>query len=197
MMQFAAGGLDHLARHRLAVLRLLDHRLYRFLRIVPRPHVKWHDVSLPVGVQLSDVNDRQFADYVEFDDASFINPVFQLAVSLFPNRYFPELLGMTLFYEWEASISLLPVICLLEHRQVAIDASFFKLHVEVDNTHTGHGALAKRAVQDYLCEVATQEKRQFQALWRRIWNGYAAFATTGTQLTRCDPAKKCKGWLNL
>jgi hypothetical protein len=108
--------------------------------------------------------------------AAFIQPVFQLAVGLFPDEFFPELLGMTLYLEWEATPTLTPTV--RHYRQRGIDPHFYALHVAIDNITAGHGFLAKEAVKLYL-ERTEQEGGSVPDIWNRIWNGYVTWATGG------------------
>jgi hypothetical protein len=62
-----------------------------------------------------------------------------------------------------------------------IDPHFYELHVAIDNTSAGHGALAKQAIELYLEQVGRQGgDLQVQSQWKRIWNGYVTWATLGT-----------------
>ncbi|MBD2383912.1 iron-containing redox enzyme family protein [Cylindrospermum sp. FACHB-282] len=112
-------------------------------------------------------------------DSAFTNPTFQLAVSQFPKTFFPELIGMTLYLEWESTPSIAPLVKILERRD--INPQFFSLHVAIDNPSSGHGAIAKQAVERYLDEIRQSSgEKEVQEQWRRIWIGYVTFATTGT-----------------
>jgi len=111
--------------------------------------------------------------------SGFENPVFQMSVGLFPQDFLPELLGMTLYLEWEATPTLTPTVRMLEGRK--IDPHFYRLHVAIDNIASGHGALAKQAVKLYLDDAAEKGgDLAVQAQWARIWNGYVTWATTGS-----------------
>src|SRR5919202_6084042 len=62
-----------------------------------------------------------------------------------------------------------------------INPQFYRPHGGIDHAPDGHGAKAKHAVKLYLDEVrATSGEHTAQEQWRRIWNGYVAFRTTGT-----------------
>ncbi len=104
--------------------------------------------------------------------------MFQLSTGLFPGEFFPELLGMTLFLEWESTPTLAPMVRMLAARH--INPHFYRIHVAVDNTVGGHGALAKEAVKLYLKQKREEGgERLVQASWRRIWRGYVTWATIG------------------
>jgi hypothetical protein len=80
-------------------------------------------------------------------ESSFTLPLFQLVVSQFTDQFLPELLGMTMMFEWE-SVELATTARLLEH--FGLDSTYYRLHVAIDNADVGHGAIAKRAVKRYL-----------------------------------------------
>ncbi|MBC2807002.1 iron-containing redox enzyme family protein [Rhizobium ruizarguesonis] len=130
-----------------------------------------------LGALLPAVNSREYAEHSALSESTFIRPVFELAISTFTKDYLPELLGMTLFLEWEA-LSLVPAIRQLDY--FGIDSQFYRMHVGIDNAMDGHDAKARDAVIAYLDRVledggSTAQQEQ----WRRIWRGFVAFATTG------------------
>lgn len=130
-----------------------------------------------LGVKLPAVSSRAYADNPDIDESWFIGPVFQLAISLHSEAFFPELLGMTLFLEWEV-LSLVPGVKGREY--IGIDAQFWRMHVGIDNASHGHGAMARQAVELYLDEVLKDSGEvAMQAEWKRIWRGFVAFATAG------------------
>jgi hypothetical protein len=131
-----------------------------------------------VNVDLPDIISEEFYK-LDLLPSAWSNPVFQLSVGLFPQEFFPELLGMTLYLEWEATPTLTPIVKSLEERK--IDPHFYRLHVAIDNVASGHGAMAKRAIKLYLDKIQEQGgDRAVQHHWTRIWNGYVTWATEGT-----------------
>src|SRR4029079_11405989 len=57
---------------------------------------------------------------------------------------------------------------------------FYEMHVAIDNASTGHGAMARQAIELHLEQIRVEVSEQaMQAEWERIWTGYVAFATTG------------------
>jgi len=135
------------------------------------------DTLKSVNVYLPDMFTRAYADDPRFDDSAFEMPVFLLAISQFAQAYLPEILGMTLQLEWEA-VSLVPIVDTL--RALGIDPIYYVLHVGIDNAASGHGALAKQAVEIFLDEVrANLGEAAMQEAWTRIWTGYVAFGTSG------------------
>jgi hypothetical protein len=128
-----------------------------------------------VGVHTAPVGSADYARDDTLLESAFTVPLLELVVSQFTEDFFPEILGMTLYLEWE-SVELATTANLLRHHK--IDPGYYSLHLAIDNAEAGHGALAKRAVKRYLAMFHNEEQRQAQ--WRRIWDGYVAFRTTGT-----------------
>ena len=130
-----------------------------------------------LGFYLPPITSREFLSR-DFLPSAFIGAVFQFCVSLFPEEFFPELLGMTLYLEWEATPTLTPVVRRL--RKKNINPHFYSLHVAIDNITAGHGFLAKDGIKLFLAakenEVGTSG---VQSLWNRIWRGYVTWATLG------------------
>jgi hypothetical protein len=131
-----------------------------------------------VDIWLPDIRTREYAENPDLLDSAFTVPLFQLVVSEFSQAFFPELLGMTQYLEW-SSVELRNMVLLNDYFD--IDSHFYEMHVAIDNAATGHGAMARRAVESYLEQVRTDlGEDAMQAQWQRVWNGYVAFATTGT-----------------
>ena len=132
-----------------------------------------------VGIYLPPMNSRQYANNPEIHESRFIGSVFELAISQHTESYYPELIGMTLFLEWEV-LSLVPGIKTLDY--LGLDSHFWEMHVGIDNATHGHGAKAREAVAIYLDKVLKESGEQgMQAEWKRIWRGFVAFATAGNE----------------
>ncbi len=131
-----------------------------------------------VDIYLPDIRTREYAENPDLLDSAFTVPLFQLVVSEFSQAFFPELLGMTQYLEW-SSVELKNMVRLNEYFD--LDPHFYEMHVAIDNAATGHGAMARRAIELYLEQSrADMGEEAMQAQWERVWNGYVAFATTGT-----------------
>lgn len=141
-------------------------------------HCNVYDTLLrSLNIYMPPITARKFIEQ-DLLPGAFIQPVFQLAVSLFPDEFFPELLGMTLYLEWEASPTLTPTV--RHYRGRGINPHFYALHVAIDNITAGHGYLAKEAVKLYLQKVEDEGGSEgVQEAWRRIWRGYVTWATAG------------------
>jgi hypothetical protein len=114
----------------------------------------------------------------DFVPSAFLSPVFQFCVGRFPKRFLPELLGMTLFMEWEATPISTAIANMMAERH--FDPQYYRMHAGIDNVNAGHGALAKEAVKLYL-DAKQHEGGDaiVQEHWQRIWRGYVAWATLG------------------
>lgn len=136
------------------------------------------DLLKSVNIYLPDMSTKAYAQNTALLDSAFTLPVFILAITQFSEEFFPELLGMTLQLEWEA-VSLVPVVDQLN--AFGIDPLYYVLHIGIDNAASGHGAIAKKAVEIFLDEVRENEGEEvMQEIWKRIWNGYVAFGTLGS-----------------
>ncbi|MBG6077809.1 LodA/GoxA family CTQ-dependent oxidase [Polaromonas sp. CG_9.11] len=132
------------------------------------------------GVHTHVLNTRAYADDPKFHESSFVSPVFQFAISQHTDRYFPELLGMTLYLEWEV-LSLVQGIKLYDY--IGLDSHFWQMHVGIDNATNGHGAKARDAVISYLDRVRHEGGNEaVNEHWERIWRGFVAFAVVGNDV---------------
>ena len=96
-------------------------------------------------------------------------PVLQLAVAKYSRLFLPQILGMTLWFEWNSTPASLAIAKCLRGR--GIDDTYYKIHQCVDNPDRGHGFIARKAVKIYLEEL--QDNNQLvENYWRQIWQGY-------------------------
>ncbi len=129
------------------------------------------------SIYMPPIKSREFIEQ-DFLSGAYKAVIFQLGVGLFPQEFLPELLGMTLYLEWEATPTLTPMVRTLHNR--FINPQFYRMHVAIDNITAGHGALAKEAIKIYL-ENKLEEGGEdaVQEHWSRIWTGYVTWATVG------------------
>ncbi|MDF9619786.1 iron-containing redox enzyme family protein [Pseudomonas entomophila] len=117
-----------------------------------------------------------FATARHFEDDDLRVPVFWLAISLFPQRYQPETLGLNLAMElsgvggeYRRSADVL--------RHYGFSALFTDLHNTIDNVVSGHTAWAIEAIRQHLDDALQRGGEQEQARhWERIWVGYRALS---------------------
>lgn len=136
------------------------------------------DVLKSLNIYLPDLHTRAYAQDTRFLDSAFTQPCFLLSISQFDDEYLPEILGMTLMLEW-SSIGLQASVNTLN--AFGIDPIYYKLHVGIDNAASGHGAIAREAIEIYLDTVRANEgDAAMRAAWKRIWIGYVTFGTLGS-----------------
>jgi hypothetical protein len=134
-------------------------------------HSNIYDTLLrSLDVYLPPVTSRGFVE-LDLLPSAWANPVFQLCMGLFPEDCLPELLGMTLYLEWEATPTMLPIARML--RKFNIDPQFYAMHAAIDNVTAGHGALARQAIELHL------EGIQLRSGAVAVQNGYVTWATLG------------------
>jgi len=138
----------------------------------------YNDVLRSLGIYMPPVTSRAFIEQESIVDGAFTNPMFPLAVSLLPRTYAAEILGMTLWLELSSASLHAPQAKVLE--QHGLSPLFSRLHMAIDNPTAGHSFLAKEAVRRYLDDLRAREgEKVMRAHWRRIWDGFTAFAITG------------------
>ena len=135
-------------------------------------------LSSPLWRESSDtghaiIGSQAFSSSASFLDSAFDNAAMQLAASLLPLRYKPEICGFTLWLEFFAS----PINARLAREAAPFlpDTIFFRLHGAIDNVAAGHGRQALDAVHNLLGSVPPGPEQE--ALFRRVWRGFVAFQT--------------------
>ena len=146
----------------------------------------YRDLCHSFGFYPPPMNSMPFVCDTAFLDCAFDSPAFQLGISEFSNRYYPEIIGMSLWLEWTV-MDLHRISSIVE--RVRLSSHFYRMHIAIDNAASGHGAQIVRAVKLYLAQVRAEGGDQaVEEHWRRIWDGYVAFAYTFTivikQVTR-------------
>lgn len=139
----------------------------------------YRDLCHSVGYYPPAIESQEFAYDENFLDSAFTVPAFQLAISQFTDDFYPELIGMTLYLEWQV-VDLKPTRDLSEY--VGINPHFYVMHIGIDNASNGHGQRAAEAVRLYLQGLRSMGEGEaaVQHAWRRIWNGFVAFGSIGT-----------------
>jgi hypothetical protein len=138
----------------------------------------YQDLLHSLGYYPAPINTREFAYNPELLDCAFTVPAFELCISQFSDDYYPEILGMTLNLEWEV-VDLKGTRDLLDY--FGMNSHYYVMHIGIDNAVNGHGQRAAEAIKLYLQNVrALGGESAVQQEWRRIWNGFVAFGTTGT-----------------
>ncbi|MBS3953493.1 MAG: iron-containing redox enzyme family protein [Methylomicrobium sp.] len=130
-----------------------------------------------LDIHLPPVQSKTFSEHPGFIDSAFDLPVFMMSIGFFPAEFLPELLGLNLAIELSGLGK--TYLRLADELQFwGIDPAIVKLHVTIDNTDTGHAAIAKEAIHAYLDDIGAGSDQQTQQNhWRRISAGYASLNT--------------------
>jgi hypothetical protein len=125
-----------------------------------------------LGFAIASVNELSPAIAAKIPQLAFKAPAFLLALCLAHADYFPELLGVTLAIELSGLDGLYEaMIGALESK--GYSASFWRLHVSVDNYSTGHARQSLEACIDFMQEVQlTYGHASAAPAWERIWSGF-------------------------
>lgn len=134
-----------------------------------------------LGLNLPPIHSRAFIEHPGFLNSAFDIPVYLLAISKFPSRFLPELLGLNMAIE----LSGLGRVYLRLSQELSfwgINPAIVDVHISIDNLASGHADLAKKAIQLYLDEIAACYGEQtMQDQWRRIYTGYCSLQQAGTR----------------
>jgi hypothetical protein len=145
--------------------------------VVSQNHANiYRDLCHSFGFYPPPIQSTAFARDPSFLDCAFDSPAFQLGISEFSASYYPEIIGMSLWLEWTV-MELHRIAVIAEN--VDLSSHFYRMHIAIDNAASGHGAAIIRAVKLYLQQVGVDGGEEaVQEHWKRIWDGYVAFAYT-------------------
>lgn len=146
--------------------------------VVSQNHANiYRDLCHSFGFYPPPIQSIAFARDPAFLDCAFDGPTFQLGISEFSRRYYPEIIGMSLWLEW--TVMELHRIAAIVEQIANLNSHFYRMHIAIDNAASGHGAEILRAVKLYLQQVRVDGGEEaVQQHWKRIWDGYVAFAYT-------------------
>ncbi|CAF1621829.1 unnamed protein product, partial [Adineta ricciae] len=131
-----------------------------------------------LSLNIPSIYSKEFICQKQIMDISFQKPLLTLTTSLFPKKFYPEILGYTLWLETTSTAEHSTLRKLLERYN--LNPKFSLLHTTIDNNCNGHGQYARDCVEKYLDDI--YEKQGLDAVkqhWKRIWIGYVAYGTTG------------------
>ncbi|KAG9197116.1 hypothetical protein G6514_002258 [Epicoccum nigrum] len=124
------------------------------------------DANLPVADSEDFISPRHNLDQTRCWKAALA----QLLISLFPHDFLPESLGFNMAYE---SLPLHLLKTVKELREVRLNPYYFELHISIDNSDSGHAAMAMSAVADYIELTERAEGAEAARIaWRRVQAGY-------------------------
>jgi hypothetical protein len=134
----------------------------------------YRELMVAMDVALPAFGTPEFAHWPRFADASFRLPAFWLAISLFPQQFLAETLGLTLAVELSGVGGTYRTTSdALRHH--GFPSTFVDVHNTIDNVSSGHTALAHEAIKAHLDEGLEQGgPDEVQRRWRRVWTGWLA-----------------------
>lgn len=132
-----------------------------------------------LNIDLPPIHDRAFCGHPGFIDSAFDIPAYLMAISKFPARFLPELLGLNMAIEL-SGLGRVYLRLAQELQFWGIDPTIVNVHISIDNLASGHAALAENAIQLYLDQIAASQGEDAKdAHWRRIYHGYCSLAAAG------------------
>ncbi len=140
------------------------------------PHI-YRRLLESLNIDLAPIHSREFCQHKGFIGSAFDLPVYLLSISHFPSTFLPEILGLNMAIEL-SGLGRVYMRLSDELNYWGIDSSIVDLHISIDNFASGHAALAKKAIQLYLDDIACRYgNHALQQHWRRIHNGYCSLQT--------------------
>jgi hypothetical protein len=96
--------------------------------------------------------------------------VAQQLIGLHAAEFLPEALGFNMAYE---ALPYHLLVTTRELKELNIDNYYFALHVTIDNADSGHAAVARVAVENYLAGVRERDGEEAEsAAWKRVQAGF-------------------------
>jgi hypothetical protein len=135
-----------------------------------------YQVLESLGIRVPHLRDAAFLEQDEIPDQFYPFALNQLSLGLFPDSFYPEIIGYNLGIEMFGLGEMrLHEIQKLKHW--GFDPIYEETHLSIDNVSGGHARDAADIIVAHLDHV---ERRfgptRVEEEWRRIWNGYASFA---------------------
>ena len=135
-----------------------------------------HTALASMDIRLPHIREDAFLDQAELPDELYGFSLYQLSLSMFPDRFYNEILGYNLAIEM-FGLGELRLHEIQKLRHYGFDTCYEDAHLTIDNISAGHTKQAADIIVSYLDHVrATVGEAAVQGEWRRIWRGYAAYA---------------------
>ena len=146
----------------------------------------YHQLLQDIGCPLSDSHSADFIQPCHWDTMNNYDAwkaaVGQLLISLFPNKFLPEILGFNMHYEL---ITLDTLRAAHELKALDVNPYYFLIHIAIDNADSGHTAMAIHTVTRYLDTVrATEGEVALEQAWKRVQIGYTLSQALGSSHSR-------------
>lgn len=124
-----------------------------------------------LDIHVPHICDRGFVHFEGLQEASFVLPSVNLALSMFARRYLPELMGLTVSSEMFSGNVSVPMIAALDLH--GVDSTFYRVHASIDNLAAGHARVAIDLTTSYVWRASQSlDHQETQRLWERVWNGF-------------------------
>ncbi len=131
------------------------------------------------GITIPDVLSYSFITQAEILDSAFSGPVFGLALSLFPQKFLPEILGFHLAHFFlRSDNSYLDL-------EKCLNTSFEMKLLRERTLSSCHKKIAEETISLYLEKIKQEHSSQEQEeKWQRIWQGFVLFYFVHQNLMR-------------
>ncbi|ABW12241.1 hypothetical protein Franean1_2818 [Parafrankia sp. EAN1pec] len=135
-----------------------------------------HGALADMRISVPHISNVDFLSQCELPDSSYAPAIYQICLALFPDSYYPEILGYNLGMEM-GGIGELGISEIRRLRHYGFDATYEATHLSIDNISSGHSRQAADIIVRYLDDVRRESgDAAVAARWRRVWRGYASFA---------------------
>ena len=133
--------------------------------------VMYRDLLRSVGVHLPDGDTADFIHprHDMEDEQLWRFATGQFLISMFPNEFLPEILGFNLHYE---APGLSGYKANKELPEFGISPYYYALHISIDNTDSGHSAMALGNIVQFMDIVRETGIMDYQSAWKRVQAGY-------------------------
>lgn len=144
------------------------------------PHI-YQELLDSLGIKLPPIDSRDFIVHPGFIKGAFDIPVYLMAIAKFPATFLPELLGLNMAIELSGlGNQYLRLSQAL--RYWGINSAIVDIHTSIDNLSSGHSALAMRAIQLYLDDIAANSgTAAVDGYWRRIYTGFCSLQSVSNR----------------
>lgn len=133
--------------------------------LIYRDLLRKHGVDLPACDSIDFIREQHGLN----DEQVWRNSIGQLLISLFPNEFLPEILGLNLHFEALAPTGLKAT---KEFPEVGISAYYFALHVSIDNADSGHSGMALANIVAFMDLMRKTGLMDCDQAWKRVQAGY-------------------------
>jgi hypothetical protein len=134
-----------------------------------------HQVLASMDVHLPHLRAEEFLTQTELPDATYLFATYQLALALFPDSFYEEILGYNLGIEM-FGLGELRLHEMQKMRHHHLDTSYEETHLSIDNVSAGHARQSVDLIVSHLDQAGAAGPGAAGQAWRRVWRGYASFA---------------------